>query len=619
MPVTSRIVALLVILPLAGCAGGSSHLAAHWSPAAEALLDPAGLLRHVEALAAPAMEGRASGTPGGERAAAYIAAEFARAGLRPAGEAGGYLQPFEVVTGIRPGPGNALLFDGLPAPLPGPPALGRDYIPLSFSAEGTVEGEVLFAGYGITAPELGYDDYAGQDATGKVVLVMSHEPRERDEAGPFRRPEAYRYTEPRTKVINAREHGAAAVLLVRDPNNHGDEPEELIGLRGASSSRSSLLAVNITAALADRLLGASGTRLADLQAAIDAALAPRSFPLPGVRARLGVDLIRDKGRTANVVGLLRGRDPALRETAVVLGAHYDHLGRGGEASLAPSAFGVIHPGADDNASGTAVVIGLARAFAAGGGAARTLIFAAFAGEEMGLLGSSFYTKQPPIPLERTVAMLNLDMVGRLRDGKILVAGVETAGEWPGILRAAARGLPLTLVMRGDGYGPSDHTAFALRERPVLFFFTGPHSDYHRPSDTPEKIDAAGLQQVATLVYRTAAALAGEPAAPAFVRASGRPPAAGDGRGYGPYFGSIPDFGASEVEGVMLGGVRPGSPAERAGLRAGDTIIRFAGVRITNLEDLAYALRAKRAGDTVQVIYRRDGEERAIRATLERRQ
>lgn len=616
-PASPRIVLLFVLL-LAGCGGGSSHLAVHWSAAAEALLAPADLLRHVEALAAPAMEGRASGTPGGERAAAYIAAEFARAGLAPGGEEGSYLQPFEVITGIRLGPANALLFDGLPAP-PTSPVVGRDFIPLSFSAEGSVEGEVLFAGYGITAPELGYDDYAGQDATGKVVLVMSHEPRERDEGGPFRRPEAYRHTEARTKVTNAREHGAAAVLLVRDPNNHRDEPEELIGLRGASSSRSSLLAVNVTAALADRLLAAAGRRLSDLQTAIDATLAPQSLPLPGVRVRLSVDLIREKGRAANVVGLLPGRDPAPRETAVVLGAHYDHLGRGGEASLAPAAFGAIHPGADDNASGTAILIGLARSFAAAGGAPRTLVFAAFAGEEMGLLGSSFYTKHPPVPLEKTVAMLNLDMVGRLRDGKVLVAGVETAREWPGVLRAAARGLPLTLAMRGDGYGPSDHTPFALRERPVLFFFTGPHSDYHRPTDTPEKINAAGLQQVATLVYRTAAAVAGEPAGLAFVRASSRPPAAREGRGYGPYFGSIPDFGATEVQGVLLGGVRPGSPAERAGLRAGDIIVRFGGVRVTNLEDLVYALRAKRAGDTVEVLYRRDGEERATRATLEQRQ
>jgi hypothetical protein len=612
-----RVLPLLLLL-LAACAAGSSHLAHHWSAPAEAQLQAADLFRHVQALAAPAMEGRASGTPGGERAAAYIAAEFAGAGLTPGGEAGSYFQPFEVITGIRLGPANALTVGGLPPPMAAPFVVGRDFIPLSFSAEGGVEGEVLFAGYGITAPEIGYDDYAGQDAAGKVVLVMTHEPRERDEGGPFRRPEAYRHTEARTKVTAAREHGAAAVLLVRDPNNHRGEPEELIGLRGASSSRSSLLAVNITAALADRLLEAAGKRLADLQTAIDAGLAPRSLPLPAVRVRLSVDLIREKGRAANVVGLLPGRDPALRETAVVIGAHYDHLGRGGEASLAPDTFGTIHPGADDNASGTAVVLGLARAFAAVGGAPRTLIFAAFAGEEMGLLGSSFYTRHPAIPLERMVAMLNLDMVGRLRDGKVLVGGVESAREWPGILQAAARGLPLTLAMFGDAYGPSDHTAFAVKERPVLFFFTGPHEDYHRPSDTHEKINVAGLQQMATLVYRTAAVVAGEPAAPAFVRAPARPPAAGQRQGYGPYFGSIPDFGATEVQGVQLSGVRPGSPAERAGLRAGDTIVRFGGVRVTNLEDLVYALRAKRAGDTVEVVYRRDGQEQASLATLEQR-
>jgi hypothetical protein len=577
------------------------------------------LLEIVKTLAAPEMAGRATGSPGMERAARYIASEFERAGLRPGGDEGSYFQTFDVVTGIRLGEENRLrLRQGERAQ---EYQVGRDFTPFSFSDSGKVQGEVVFAGYGITAPELQYDDYAGLEVTGKIVLLLSGEPRERDPTSPFRRPEAYRYSEVRYKVLNAREHGASGVVLVTNPLAHGDEPERLFAFRGITSvSQSGILAVNALRSVAAAILARTGRSLQELQAAIDRDLRPQSFPLAGSRVEIDARLIRDPGRAWNVIGTLRGTDPALRHQAVVVGAHYDHLGQGGETSLAPSRYAEIHPGADDNASGVAGVIGLARRLAAAGGARRTVVFVTFAGEEMGLLGSAHYVRAPSVPLEGTVAMLNLDMIGRLREDRLYVFGVDTGKEFREVLEAANRDTALQLRSSGDGYGPSDHTPFYAKDRPVLFFFTGPHEDYHRPSDTPDKINAPGMERVLRLIAGVLREVADGPAPVSFARAapSSSPRARGSGGGYGPYFGMIPEFGQAE-DGVKLGGVRAGSPAEKAGLKAGDLIVRFDGKAVRNLEDFVFVLRGKRAGDRVEVVYRRGSELRTTSAVLEVRQ
>lgn len=613
----------LFLLVVAACAAPAARDVAVGTPAlpaaARAGASAAELLDIVKTLAAPEMEGRATGSPGMERAARFIAGEFARAGLEPRGDAGSYFQAFDVVTGIRLGDGNRLRLIGRDASQEY--AVEQDFMPFSFSDSGTGQGEVLFAGYGITAPELSYDDYAGMDAAGKIVLVLSGEPRERDPESPFRRPDAYRYTEVRYKVLNAREHGARGVILVTNPMAHEGEPERLFAIRGTiSSSQSGILAVNALRRVADAILTGTGRSLRELQLAIDRDLRPQSFPVAGQRAEVEVRLIHEHGQAWNVIGLLRGSDPALASQAVVVGAHYDHLGHGGETSLAPARFGEVHPGADDNASGVAGVIGLARMFAAAGGARRSIVFVAFAGEEMGLLGSAQYVRAPASPLDRTVAMLNLDMIGRLRGDKLYVFGVDTGKEFRQALAAADRGLDLELQFRGDGYGPSDHTPFYAKDRPVLFFFSGPHEDYHRPSDTPDKINAPGMARVVRLVAGVLARLADGDRAPTFARVapSSPPQARGAGTGYGPYFGLIPEFGGPEV-GVRLGGVRAGSPAEKAGLQSGDLIVRFDGKAVRNLEDFAFVLRSKRAGDRVEVVYRRGTDLLTTSAVLEARQ
>jgi hypothetical protein len=375
------------------------------------------------------------------------------------------------------------------------------------------------------------------------------------------------------------------------------------------------MALAVTRTAADMLL-AGGRRLGELAAAIDRTLAPQSFTLPNTRVRLEVSLVRERGTAVNVVGALPGRDPALAGQAIVVGAHYDHLGRGGEGSLAPDQVGTVHPGADDNASGTAVVMGLARAFAAAGGAPRTLVFIAFAGEEMGLLGSGHYVRQPAVPLDRTVLMVNLDMVGRLREGKLYVSGVDSGAGLRALATAVTVG-GLDLQLRGDPYGPSDHTAFYAAGVPVVFLFTGAHADYHRPSDTWDRVNALGLVTVTAFAARLIAAVGAEPQPPAYVKIEA-PPAPARGTGYGPYFGVIPEFGEGTQAGVRITGVRPGSPAEKAGVKAGDVIVGFAGVPVKTLEDLTFALRARRPGDRVEVRVLREGAERRLDAVLESR-
>ena len=318
------------------------------------------------------------------------------------------------------------------------------------------------------------------------------------------------------------------------------------------------------------------------------------------------------GTGRNVVARLEGSDPALRDEFIVIGAHYDHLGRGGFGSLAPDA-NEVHNGADDNASGVAALLAVAERLAANP-PARSVIFVAFTGEESGLLGSAHYAAHPAAPLERTRAMLNMDMVGRLGAGPLIVYGTGTAAEWNGILDAAASAAGVELARKEDGYGPSDHTSFYLKDVPVLHFFTNTHDDYHRPSDDWERIDVRGIERVVAVVEAAARSVADRRAALTLRRGAGTPPSANQGRGYGAYLGSIPDYTPAE-RGVRIAGVREGSPAERAGLRAGDIIIAFDDQEIADIYAMTEALRARKPGDRVRIRVVREGREVTVTAVL----
>ena len=591
------------VLPLIALAGLASALAS----AAPIPVPATRLLDEVKILSAPEMDGRASATPGGERAALHVATVLQEAGLRPA-DGHAYAMRFSIPTRVRLGNDNRLAFAGPDARTL---VLNTDWTPVGASADGAVEGEVVFVGYGIAAPALHYDDYAGIDVRGKIVVALGGEPGHADPPSPFARAYGSGYGQRAHKARAAHDHGALALLYVPRPEAALDTLPPLRGGLGAGD----LPSAAITRATVESLLGAGGQQLAELKARIDTTLAPASVALRGVRATLSVHLVREPGTTANIVGILPGTDPQLAREAVVIGAHYDHLGRDGEGSLDTAHRTDAHPGADDNASGTAAVLGLARAFAASGGTPRTLVFALFSGEEMGFLGAGAYVRHPPFPLERTIAMVNFDMVGRLRDNRLIVGGLDSGSGLEDIVTGATTGLGLEVELRGSPWAPSDHQSFYQHRVPVLFFHTGVHDDYHRTSDTWEKINAAGLERVVALAERVIDRLA-RGAAPAYATAGVERPelAAGAVQAGTAYFGIAPDP-ADDAPGARLAVVQPGTAAARAGAEPGDVVVRFGGVRVYTFEDLREAIVARKPGDAVDVIYLRDRAEHAARAVL----
>ncbi len=534
----------------------------------------------VEVLTGPGMDGRRSGTAGGDLAADRIAGWLRAAGLRPGGEHDSFFQSFRVTTVTRIAPGTALAVNGRALDL------DRDWTPHGGSLRERVEGELAFVGYGVSAPEAGWDDWAGVDARDRVALALEGAPPQL--AGvPASRLE---------KLIAARRAGARALLIV------GDHLPSL----AATAAGVRIVSGSLTPAAADVLLAPAGVTTAGLVARIAERRAPASFVAAAARAEIRVALETAERAAVNVVGVLPGADPALADEAVVLGAHYDHLGVMG---------GVVYPGADDNASGSALVLGLARAFASAGPRDRTLVFALFGAEESGLVGSGHYVREPAVALGRTAAMLNFDMVGRLHGGTLMIGGVASGQGLREAVVEALRAAGVTATLRDSPWGPSDHARFYDGGAPVVFFHTGEHADYHRPTDTPDKIDAAGMARVAAVGARLAERLAAG-ARPAFValqRPAQEPPAEHAVGGTRPFFGVGGD--GAESDGLRLAQVVTGSAAARAGLREGDVLVRFADRPMNNFEDLLRALRERRPGDDVRVIYLRDGVDHDTRATL----
>ena len=582
--------------------------------AAWADISPERYLEHIKVLASEQMKGRGNDGPELQQAARYVAEQFRACGLEPVN--GSYFQTFRATTGTSIGPNNRLT-----ARFPDTTKSyksGKNFVPLGISDPGTVSGELVFAGYGITAAEYRYDDYAHLDVKGKIVLVLRHEPQEGDDKSVFKGREFTSHAGIVQKAINARLHGAVALLLVNDPNRHPGDKDPLLKVgQLMGPEHLGLLALQVKRKVADELLATARRSLKAVQEAIDNDLSNRSVALP-VRLELTVEVTRLTRELENVVGILPGNNPALADEALVIGAHYDHLGLGRRNSLARNKVGKIHYGADDNASGTAGLLELACDLA---GRAeklqRRILFLAFAAEELGLLGSGYYTRNPLVPTDETVAMINLDMIGRPQDRKIYVGGVGTAQEFRALVEEENKAVGLKLQYSLGGYGASDHSSFTARQVPVLFFFSGLHSDYHKPSDTWEKINAPDAADVLRLVGRVALRLNAEPQRPLFVRVAepGIPgSSARGGGGYGPYFGSIPDFG--EVKsGVRFADIREGSPAARAGLRAGDILVEFDGKSVKNLYDFTYLLRAHQPGDEVEVVVIRNQQKVTARVTL----
>ena len=573
------------------------------------------LTNHARFLASEKLAGRGIDTPGIRMARDYIAAEFARLGLEPGGDNGSYLQSFEVATGVRVKPPTSLMLGDQPAL-----ALDQDWTPLSFSASRKVEAQVVFAGYGITAKEYGYDDYEGIDAKGKIVIVLRYEPRPKNASSPFRRYPNYSvHAALRTKANNARDHGAVGMILV-DLHDQGDAKGKLISTTNSLwRAGTSLVAAQVRPAPIEKWLDRYGVSLTELRAKIDHAETPASIEVPAGRATLEVNVEEIHQPAENVIAVLTGSDPRLENESVVIGAHYDHIGFGHYGARTSSTEGQVHHGADDNASGTAVLLDVARRLSRSDiKPARTIVFAAFSAEELGLFGSRHYINHPAVPLSSTKAMINLDMVGRLRDGRVTVFGTRSAQEFSAIVKSAATDSALK-ISESDAIGRSDHMPFYGKKIPALHFFTGIHSDYHGPGDTWDKLNLEGMAKITELVLATVRSIANTKAPLNFVSlplGSGAQAISKDGASTA-YLGSIPDY-AGGNEGVRLVGVSAGSPAALAGLREGDVIVMLAETKVENLEDLMLALSRRKPGDEVEIVVLRGTQSLKLKAVLRAR-
>ena len=548
-------------------------------------MDPS--LAHVRYLADDALEGRGAGTNGARCAAQYVAEQFEAIGLEPAGSNGSYFQGFPIRAGAVLGAGSTLRTPQNTY------TLTTDWIPFGYSASGTVTGTLLYGGDGINRPGDPNNEYPTLDITGRIVVV---------EDGDLRAPSS--------QALQTDAHFKASVAAGRNAGGMIILLGDGYGLPDLSGETRAALPIPVAA-----VRGEAADRIRQAARGGDRAFLAASVQPRAVEAR-------------NVAALLPGSDPTLADEVLIIGAHYDHLGLGGEGSLDPDAFGVVHNGADDNASGTSGLIEIARLLSQSDRrTARSVLFLAFTAEEKGLWGSSHYVRNPLLPIAQTVAMLNLDMIGRLEGRTLVVEGVGTAEEWTDVLLAANQSTarPLSIAVTPDGFGPSDHSSFYGEGLPVLHFFSNTHVDYHRPSDDWDKVDIEGLGQIVDLVSEVAFDVAGVSGSderialtrvePDLAAAHGQDPSSSTtGGGYGPYLGTIPDMVPVDF-GLRLTGVREGSPAADAGIRGGDIVVEFAGREIGDIYTYTYALQDHEPGDAVEIVVLRDGERLTLTAVL----
>jgi aminopeptidase YwaD len=663
----------------------------------------ANLCRIIEYLASDKLEGRRTGEPAATAAANYVATQFTNIGLKPGAKAANgrpnYLQPFPYITGVemaKTGNEFALTVDYLGSRVNiDNAALVR---PAGFSPNGAVkDAPVVYAGFGIVSKEPAYDDYTYSneplDVKGKVVVVFDGNP---DNDNPH---SLYGRFDVRTKALIAKEHGAIGLIIISREDKFSDERLAHLGYDqslGEAAVPTFVVArglgANVLGVGEDALKTAEGLASLQTQPGVDVRSSVNRMK-PTVT--FAVNLVKKSVNAYNVIGILPGTDPKLKSEAIVIGAHYDHLGHGGQGSLAANST-EIHHGADDNASGVAAIIELARMLKSEPGAVatgfrnkRTIIFIAFSGEEEGLFGSNFYVNNPVFPLDKTVAMINLDMVGRLKDEKLTIGGVGTASEWRDILALFNNELPVdsmgssaddikarteiekglsqagiegvkvavknkrvyfagtvkksllpmvmkiaqatdvthvtnailatddswngrtgfSLQLNEDGFGPSDHSSFYGKKIPVLFFFTGTHNDYHKPSDTADKINYSGEHSVVDYVAAITKAIDRNPQRPAYTVA--KTTMQGGRSGFNISLGTIPNY-ADSTDGLLLDGVRDGSPAAKAGVKAGDKVVKLAGRDIRNVMDYTYVLGEMKAGEEYDIEVLRAGEKLTLK-------
>ena len=621
------------------------------------------LRAHIEYLASDKLEGRLTASPGANLAAEYIAREFSKYGLRrssgrdlpgmsrlEADSPQRYYQKFPYVAAVELGQNNLFFVKPQRAEDAASFKVGEDWLPLGFSSNAEVKSaEAVFVGYGISSAELKYDDYAVSSAKDRVAVAFAGTPDGDNPHGQFVREGQIRF-----KAAAARAAGARTLLIIANEEKLNEDRLAQLSYDNAGDAGMPVLV--ISRQLAQRLLTAAN--LADYQKAADVRNVEKNtqvlrMPMTSPTLDISTDVVRREVPAYNVVGILDGSDPVLKNETIVIGAHYDHLGRGGHGSLATRA-GEIHHGADDNASGVAGILELARLFSANR-PRRTIVFIAFSGEEEGLLGSNYYVNRPIVPLANTVAMINLDMIGRTKNNKLIIGGVGTAEEWRPVIAAAnieggitvastpetsgqisktstsstGRGVPIVTGINGrpivsrsfakpfelglseDGFGPSDHSSFYAKQIPVLFFWTGTHEDYHKPSDTAEKINYEDEVRVVSLVRSIVLDLDSRDKRPTYTAAKSA--STGRSGGFRVYLGTIPNY-ADSSDGLLLDGVRDDSPAAKAGIKAGDKIVKLAGRDVRNVYDYTAALGEMKADQEYEVELMRAGERIRLKIT-----
>ncbi|MBI5772456.1 MAG: M20/M25/M40 family metallo-hydrolase [Verrucomicrobia bacterium] len=582
------------------------------------------LRQQVDYLASDALNGRLTGTLGAEAAAKFIAGYFDGLGLKPLGSAKDYFQPYDFTAGVRVVTNQNHLSITTSGSAPDAQRFDseQNIRPLSFTANGEVEGEVVFVGYGLNVPGKqaeGYDSYAGLDVTNKIVLALRYVPEDVDAK---RRAELNRYAGLRYKALIARNRGAKALLVVTGPNS--PNAGELAPLTYDSSlAGSGILAASVSGRVAEALMKAAGKDLKTLQSGLDKENphAEGGFAITNTRVKLSCGVEHLKKSDRNVLAVLPPTGGS--KEYVMIGAHYDHLGHGETGGFArKDEEGQIHSGADDNASGTAAVLELAASLAAERMAntnafQRGIIFALWSGEELGLIGSTYFAEHPLVPLTNIVAYLNFDMVGRLRENKLTLQGVGSSSVWRKLIEKRNVAAGFNLVLQEDPYLPTDTTAIYPKGVPVLNFFTGSHPEYHRPADKPATLDYDGLARITRLAQSLVLDLVKDPARPDYVQVARSDAGGGSRENLRAYLGTIPDY-ATEVTGVKLSGARAGGPADKAGVKAGDIIVEFGGQKIANIYDYTYAMDAAKIGQPVKIVVLRAGQRVTLTVTPEAR-
>ncbi len=551
----------------------------------------------IKYLSSDSLKGRLIGSTGDSLAAEFIKNELTSYGMIPL--SGDGLQRFKVTKRVLPGKGNALSINGINY------TPDKDFMPLAFSSNSSLESEVIFAGYGfnINGDSLKWNDYKGIDVKGKWVMILRAD-HDTDNTKSLHIP----FSGDRDKALLAKDMGAAGVLMVSGP---AFDPQDTFESLNSEEFSVDIPVLRIKKEVADIILSKSKTTIAALEKKLNENRKPNVF---STKCTINgkTEIVRESANTRNVVMILPGEDELLKNEYIIIGAHFDHLGIGGPGSSSRAVDTIaVHHGADDNASGVAMMLEIAEKFAMTKGShKRSIICIAFTGEELGLLGSKYFAENPDIDLSKVNAMINLDMVGRLPETNVMqISGVGTADGFKNIVYSASDTSLIKLNLSDEGYGPSDHSSFYGKNIPVLFYFTGAHLDYHTPSDTYDKINYNGMVKISDLIFSVAKELSSSTARLQFKESGPKVETVRYGRRKGVTLGIMPDFAGNIKNGLRADFVTPGKPAALGGMKKADIITAINGKPVNNIQDYMFRMGQLKYGQTISVeVLRNDKKE-----------